>query len=101
VLLPTFLNTKIVEPTCVLNPGDSVFLPLYGPHRVINDDVPCISWNVGFNTRKSLRRKKIHLVNLELRKLGLPSHLTAAITPRILSSIVPTLGSRKETSCRD
>jgi hypothetical protein len=63
---------KSLNPPVVLNPGDSVFLPLYGPHRVINDDVPCISWNVGFNTRKSLRRKKVHLVNLELRKLGLP-----------------------------
>ncbi|HTF13752.1 MAG TPA: hypothetical protein VK643_03730 [Burkholderiales bacterium] len=63
---------KSLNPPVVLKPGDSVFLPLYGPHRVINDDVPCISWNVGFNTRKSLRRKKIHLVNLELRKFGLP-----------------------------
>jgi hypothetical protein len=59
-----------LNPPVVLNPGESIFLPLYAPHRVINDDVPCISWNVGFNTRKSLRRKKVHLVNFELRKLG-------------------------------
>ena len=59
-----------LNPPVVLNPGESIFLPLYAPHRVINDDVPCISWNVGFNTHKSLRRKKVHLVNFELRKLG-------------------------------
>src|SRR5262249_24915002 len=61
---------KSLNPPVVLNPGESVFLPIYAPHRAINDDVPCISWNVGFNTRKSLRRKKVHLVNFELRKLG-------------------------------
>lgn len=54
-----------------LTPGDSVFLPLYAPHRVTNDNLPSISWNVGFNTRKSIRRKKIHVVNYELRKHGL------------------------------
>lgn len=62
---------KLLNPPVVLNPGESIFLPLYAPHRVINDDVPCISWNVGFNTRKSLKRKKVHLVNFELRKLGM------------------------------
>jgi len=76
---------KSLNPPVVLNPGDSVFLPLYGPHRVINDDVPCISWNVGFNTRKSQRRKKIHLVNLELRKLGL------RVSPYSRSSTVDSL----------
>jgi hypothetical protein len=61
-----------LNPPMTLNAGDSVFLPLYAPHRVINDDLPCIAWNVGFNTRKSLRRKRIHIVNHELRKYGLP-----------------------------
>jgi hypothetical protein len=54
-----------------LTPGDSVFLPLYAPHRVTNDDGVCISWNVGFNTPRSRRRREAHCVNLELRHLGL------------------------------
>ena len=54
-----------------LSPGDSVFLPLYAPHRVINDDGICVSWNVGFNTRRSRRRRDVHLVNVELRHLGM------------------------------
>lgn len=57
-------------PPVELNPGESVFLPLYAPHRVINDDSICISWNVGFHTRRSTRRTKIHLINRELRSLG-------------------------------
>lgn len=54
-----------------LSPGESVFLPLYAPHRVINDDTVCVSWNVGFNTARSRRRRDVHCVNLELRHLGL------------------------------
>jgi ribosomal protein L16 Arg81 hydroxylase len=54
-----------------LTPGDSVFLPLYAPHRVVNDDGVCVSWNVGFNTRKSRRRRDVHLVNVELRRMGI------------------------------
>jgi len=53
-----------------LAPGESVFLPLYAPHRVTNDESICVSWNVGFHTNKSNRRKTVHLVNWELRKLG-------------------------------
>jgi hypothetical protein len=52
-------------------PGESVFLPLYAPHRVTNDDGLSISWNVGFHTRASRRRRDVHLVNLELRRMGL------------------------------
>ena len=54
-----------------LGPGDTAFIPTYAPHRVINDSNMCIAWNVGFNTRNSLRRKKIHLVNRKLRNLGI------------------------------
>ena len=53
-----------------LTPGDGVFLPLYAPHRVVNDDGVCVSWNVGFNTRRSRRRRNTHLVNVELRRMG-------------------------------
>jgi hypothetical protein len=54
-----------------LTPGDSVFLPLYAPHRVVNDDGLSISWNVGFHTRKSRTNRFAHMVNLEMRHLGL------------------------------
>lgn len=54
-----------------LVPGQSVFLPLYAPHRVVNDDTVCVSWNVGFNTPASRRRRDVHCVNLELRRMGL------------------------------
>jgi len=58
-------------PPTHLDPGDSVFLPLFAPHRVINDPGLSVSWNVGFHTRRSRRRRTLHLVNLELRQLGL------------------------------
>lgn len=58
-------------PPTHLAPGQSVFLPLYAPHRVTNDDTVCVSWNVGFNTAATRRRRDVHCVNLELRHLGL------------------------------
>jgi hypothetical protein len=54
-----------------LGPGESVFLPLYAPHRVTNDEGVSVSWNVGFHTPKSRRRRTVHLVNLELRHMGI------------------------------
>ena len=60
---------KMFEPAH-LAPGESVFLPLYAPHRVTNDDGVCISWNVGFHTGVSRRRRAVHRVNHELRHLG-------------------------------
>ncbi len=58
-----------------IKPGESVFLPTFAPHRVINDEGLSISLNVGFNTQKSTRRKRIHLVNHHLRRLGFtPKH---------------------------
>lgn len=57
-------------PPTHLAPGQSVFLPLYAPHRVVNDDTVCVSWNVGFNTPITRRRRDVHCVNLELRHLG-------------------------------
>ena len=58
-------------PPTRLGPGESVFLPFTAPHRVINDDGVSISVNVGFQTRQSRRRREVHLVNFELRHLGL------------------------------
>lgn len=66
---PAF-ESRMFPPTHLV-PGDSVFLPLYAPHRVVNDDGVCVSWNVGFNTRRSRRRRDLHMVNVELRHLGL------------------------------
>lgn len=54
-----------------LDPGEGVFLPLYAPHRVVNDEGVSVSLNIGFHTRRSRRRKAIHLVNRELRHRGL------------------------------
>lgn len=60
---------RMFEPAHIA-PGESVFLPLYAPHRVTNDDGVCISWNVGFHTGVSRRRRAVHRVNHELRHLG-------------------------------
>jgi len=63
-------ETSLFPPVHMV-PGDTVFLPLYAPHRVINDDDICVSFNVGFHTRKSRRRRAVHIVNLEMRRFGL------------------------------
>lgn len=55
-----------------LGPGDSAFLPLYAPHRVTNGREISFSLSVGFNTRRSLRRKRVHLFNSRLRRLRFP-----------------------------
>jgi len=61
-----------------ISPGESVFLPLYAPHRVTNDPGVSVSWNVGFHTAASRRRRTVHMVNLELRQLGMhPSRFNA------------------------
>jgi hypothetical protein len=58
-------------PPVPLAAGETVFLPLFAPHRVINDGGVSVSINVGFHTRESRRRRSVHLVNLEMRRLGL------------------------------
>jgi hypothetical protein len=69
-------------PPVPLAPGETVFLPLFAPHRVINDGGISVSINVGFQTRESRRRRNVHLVNLEMRGLGLrpsPFNLRPAV----------------------
>jgi hypothetical protein len=61
---------QVYEPVS-LGPGSSVFLPLYAPHRVTNDESFSISFNVGFHTPRSLRRDRVHRVNWELRRMGI------------------------------
>jgi len=62
-------EAQMYEPVHIA-PGDSVFLPLFAPHRVTNDDGVSISWNVGFHTNKSWRQRAVHLMNLHLRHKG-------------------------------
>jgi hypothetical protein len=71
-----------VFPAIPLKPGETAFLPLFAPHRVINDDGISVSINVGFHTRASRRRRNVHLVNMEMRRLGLrpaPFNLRPAV----------------------
>lgn len=58
-------------PPTLLVPGESVFLPLFAPHRVTNGDDVSISLNVGFQIPHSRGRNALHNVNFELRRLGL------------------------------
>jgi hypothetical protein len=69
-------------PPVPLAPGETVFLPLFAPHRVINDGGISVSINLGFQTRESRRRRNVHMVNLEMRRLGLrpsPFNLRPAV----------------------
>jgi hypothetical protein len=69
-------------PPVHLEPGETTFLPLFAPHRVINDGGISVSINIGFHTRESRRRRNVHLVNLEMRRLGLrpaPFNLRPAV----------------------
>jgi len=59
-------------PPVDLTPGHGAFIPLFAPHRVENDDEPCVSLSVGFVPREAMIRLRVHEVNHELRKLGLP-----------------------------
>ena len=78
-------ESQMFEPVH-LAPSESVFLPLYAPHRVTNDPGISVSWNVGFHTPASRRRKQVHMVNLEMRHMG--------ITPRPYNNS-PTVDSLK------
>jgi hypothetical protein len=55
-----------------LEPGHGAFIPLFAPHRVENDDEPCVSLSVGFVPRHAMIRLRVHEVNHALRKLGFP-----------------------------
>lgn len=59
-------------PPVDLEPGHGAFIPLFAPHRVENEDEPCISLSVGFVPRHAMIRLRVHEVNHTLRKLGLP-----------------------------
>lgn len=58
-------------PPVHLAPGESVFLPLFAPHRVTNDEGVSVSINIGFHTRTSKRAEKTILTNRALRGMGL------------------------------
>lgn len=62
----------VALPPVDLEPGHGAFIPLFAPHRVENDDEPCVSLSVGFVPRQAMIRLRVHEVNHELRKLGWP-----------------------------
>lgn len=77
-----------------LAPGESVFLPLFAPHRVTNDPGVSVSWNVGFHTPASRRRKQVHMVNLEMRHMGMQPR------PYDVSPMVDSLKARMQFPLR-
>ena len=77
-----------------LGPGESVFLPLYAPHRVTNDDGISVSLNVGFHTQRSRQRRTVHLFNLELRQFGLRP------TPYAARPLMDAMKARMHLACR-
>ncbi|MDP3980077.1 MAG: hypothetical protein Q8Q33_01545 [Chlamydiota bacterium] len=58
-------------PAVHAHPGEALFLPLYAPHRVLNGNAVTVAFNIGFHTRSSRRRKNVHMVNFDLRSMGM------------------------------
>jgi hypothetical protein len=54
-----------------LGPGDGVHHPFTAPHAVRYGSEVAISFTVTFNTRSTMRRAGVHLVNRALRRAGL------------------------------
>src|SRR3546814_8282663 len=55
-----------------LEPGDSIFVPLFDPHWVQNGPEVSVSFSITWHTDYSLRMVKLSYVNAGLRKLGMP-----------------------------
>ena len=55
-----------------LEPGDSIFVPLFDPHWVQNGPDVSVSFSITWHTDYSLRMVKLSYVNAGLRRLGLP-----------------------------
>jgi ribosomal protein S18 acetylase RimI-like enzyme len=58
------------HPEIHLTAGTSMLIPLYAPHRIVNDPEPSVSLSVGFHTARTMARTKAHLVNRALRARG-------------------------------
>lgn len=55
-----------------LEPGDSIFVPLFDPHWVQNGPDVSVSFSITWHTDHSLRMVKLSYVNAGLRRLGMP-----------------------------
>lgn len=55
-----------------LEPGDSIFVPLFDPHWVQNGPEVSVSFSITWHTDHSLRMVKLSYVNAGLRRLGMP-----------------------------
>lgn len=55
-----------------LQPGDSIFVPLFDPHWVQNGPEVSVSFSITWHTDHSLRMVKLSYVNAGLRRIGLP-----------------------------
>ena len=56
----------------ILEPGDSIFVPLFDPHWVQNGPEVSVSFSVTWHTDHSLRMVKLSYVNAGLRRIGMP-----------------------------
>lgn len=55
-----------------LEPGDSIFVPLFDPHWVQNGPDVSVSFSITWHTAHSLRMVKLSYVNAGLRRFGMP-----------------------------
>ncbi len=55
-----------------LEPGESIFVPIFDPHWVQNGPEVSVSFSITWHTDYSLRMVKLSYVNAGLRRLGLP-----------------------------
>ncbi|MDO8421340.1 MAG: cupin domain-containing protein [Parvibaculum sp.] len=55
-----------------IEPGDSIFVPLFDPHWVQNGPEVSVSFSITWHTAHSLRMVKLSYVNAWLRRIGMP-----------------------------
>lgn len=70
--LPYFDSYETVATQQHLQPGDSIFVPLFDPHWVQNGPEVSVSFSITWHTDHSLRMVKLSYVNAGLRRIGLP-----------------------------
>lgn len=68
-----------------LEPGDSIFVPLFDPHWVQNGPEVSVSFSITWHTDTSEKLVKLSYVNAGLRKLGFPQR--PAGTNKVLDAI--------------
>lgn len=65
-----------------IEPGESIFVPLFDPHWVQNGPQVSVSFSITWHTDYSLRMVKLSYVNAGLRRLGMPQ-ASAGIHPAL------------------